>query len=412
MSYFTKYSTKYLNQESRKSFDMINILFSSNYAKIHTERSQSKYNNIKIKVLISFLLFALLSCNDSNKPNNENEHTNTTINVENEQKTNIKLEIATTNKTKTEFVIGDEITFVVKQIDTNKIDSVQFFINNQFLETVASLPAQIKWNSTKTKTGKNSFEARVLSHAGNETWKYTFFQLSDIQPKQYSYEIINAFPHDRSAYTQGLVYEDGFLYEATGLRGESTIRKVQLGTGEVIQAYTLPRDIFGEGITILNDKIIQLSYQSYLGFVYDKKSFSLLTKFNYPKPIEGWGLTNNGKDLIMSDGTHNIYFIDPVSYSEIQKLEVYDNKGPVKKLNELELINGELWANIYTTDKIVKIDIETGKVLAYIDLTGILAQRDYERDTDVLNGIAYDKINKRVFVTGKKWPKLFEIKLK
>ena len=135
-------------------------------------------------------------------------------------------------------------------------------------------------------------------------------------------------------------------------------------------------------------------------------------KFNYPKPTEGWGLTIDGKNLIMSDGTHNLYFIDPVSFSQTGKLEVYDNKGPVKKLNELEIINGELWANIYTTDRIAKIDLKTGKVLAYIDLTEILPQKDYERDTDVLNGIAYDKKNDRIFVTGKKWPKLFEIKIK
>ena len=135
-------------------------------------------------------------------------------------------------------------------------------------------------------------------------------------------------------------------------------------------------------------------------------------KFNYPKPTEGWGLTNDGENLIMSDGSHNLYFLDPVSFSQTGKLEVYDHKGPVKRLNELELINGILWANIYTTDKIAKIDLKTGKVLAYIDLTEILPQKDYDRYTDVLNGIAYDEKNDRIFVTGKKWPKLFEIKIK
>jgi len=273
------------------------------------------------------------------------------------------------------------------------------------------LPIKIKWNSNEAKTGKNNFEARVLAEGNRETWKLSLNLISDIKPKVSSFKIINIFTHDRAAFTQGLVYENGFLFEATGLKGESTVRKVQLVTGEVIQTITLPTEIFGEGITIFNDKIIQLSYRAYTGFVYDKKSFKLLMKFNYPKPTEGWGLTNDGQNLIMSDGTHNLYFIDPVSFSQTGKLEVYDDKGPVKKLNELEFIKGELWANIYTTDRIAKIDLKTGKVLAYIDLTEILPQKDYERDTDVLNGIAYDKKNDRIFVTGKKWPKLFEIKI-
>lgn len=360
-------------------------------------------------IIIFFALF--LSCNNQSESNHENENKVTYENIQNHSKHNVKLDIRTLNKNKTEFVIGEEITFLIEQKDTNQVDSVQFFIDNQFLETLTSLPAKIKWKSNKAKTGKNNFEARVFIQENKEIWKLSLTLLSDIQPKESSFKIVNIFPHDRSAYTQGLVYEDGFLYEATGLRGESTLRKVQLGTGEVVQTFTLPTEIFGEGITIFNDKIIQLSYQAYTGFVYDKKSFSLLTKFNYPKPIEGWGLTNDGENLIMSNGTHILYFIDPVSFSQTGKLEVYDNKGTVKKLNELEFIKDELWANIYTTNKIVKIDPKTGKVLAYIDLTEILPQKDYERDTDVLNGIAYDKKNDRIFVTGKKWPKLFEIKI-
>jgi len=316
-----------------------------------------------------------------------------------------------TEDNKQEYVIGDEITFRVKQEDTVSIDSALFFVNNELLEVAENLPKTIKWNSGAAKTGKNVFEVRVFGKNATGSKQLSVTLLSDIVPEQYTYKVINVYHHDRSAYTQGLVYENGYMYEATGLRGASTLRKVQLGTGEVIQTYTLPKDIFGEGIAIVGDRIIQLSYQSYTGFVYDKATFNPILKFNYPKAVEGWGLAYDGKNLIMSDGTYNLHFLDPVSFTETDKLEVYDSEGPVKKLNELEIINGVLWANIYLTFKIVQIDMKTGKVLAYIDLTDILPQGDYEKDTDVLNGIAYDKEKKRIFVTGKKWPKLFEIEL-
>ncbi len=361
-------------------------------------------------IIILFTLF--LSCNNNSNSNNKTNNHVTQENIKNTSHKNIKLDIKIQGENKTEFIIGKKFTFLIEQKDTTQFDSVQFFINNQFLKTSTIIPTKITWNSNNAKTGKNSFEARVFSQENMENWKLSLTLLSDIKPEEYSFKIINTFPHDRAAYTQGLVYEDGFLYEATGVKGESTLRKVQLATGEILQAVTLPKDIFGEGITLFGDKIIQLSYQAYTGFVFDKKSFKLLVKFNYPKPTEGWGLTNDGKNLIMSDGTHNLYYIDPVSFSQTGKLEVYDQKGPVNRLNELDIINGELWANIYTTDKIAKIDLKTGKVIAYIDLTEILPQKDYERDTDVLNGIAYDEENDRIFVTGKRWPKLFEIQLK
>jgi glutaminyl-peptide cyclotransferase len=257
-------------------------------------------------------------------------------------------------------------------------------------------------------------EQRILKHMSkNGTFaiqKFSVTFMSDIVPKTYGYEIIKVYPHDTKAYTQGLVFDNGFLYEATGLKGESTLRKEQLSTGDPIQSISLDSQIFGEGITIFNDKIIQLSWQNNIGFVYDKKTFQLLEKFNYP--TEGWGLTNDRKNLIMSDGTNKLYFLEPQSYSEIGRIEVFDNKGPVDELNELEYINGQVYANIYRTDKIACIDPKTGKVLAYIDLSKLLPSGDYLPDTDVLNGIAYDIAGKRLFVTGKKWPKLFEIKVK
>ena len=356
---------------------------------------------------ILFFVFAF-SCNDKSKTNT-NVSTNKIEQISN-QVGKIAVNINTTDN-KQEYKIGEEITFEVSGQDTVSIDSVQVFINNELVALKKVLPFKYQWNSSQSKTGKNIFSVRAFGKdaAGNKSFSIRL--LSDVKPLEYTYKVINTFYHDRAAYTQGLVYEDGYMYEATGLRGASTLRKVQLGTGEVIQTYTLPKNIFGEGIAIVGDRIIQLSYQAYTGFVYNKADFNLLMKFNYPKAVEGWGLTYDGTNLIMSDGTYNLHFLDPVSFTETGKLEVYDDKGPVKKLNELEIIEGVLWANIYLTSKIVQIDMKTGKVLAYIDLTGILPERDYEKDTDVLNGIAYDKKQKRIFVTGKKWPKLFEIQL-
>jgi len=225
----------------------------------------------------------------------------------------------------------------------------------------------------------------------------------------YSYEIVNVYPHDRNAYTQGLVFEDGILYEGTGLRGHSTLRKVALETGAVLQLYALPAQLFGEGVTVFGDKIFQLTWQSNAGFVYDKHSFQLLQQFHYP--TEGWGITHDGERLIMSDGTSTLHFLDPETLKEIGRIQVYDSEGPVVRLNELEYVQGEIYANVWQTDRIARIDPHTGQVIAWIELEGLLGPEDLSQPVDVLNGIAYDAQNQRLFVTGKKWPKLFEIEL-
>ena len=225
----------------------------------------------------------------------------------------------------------------------------------------------------------------------------------------YTYKIVNTYPHDPNAFTQGLVYEDGYLYEGTGLQGASTIRKVELETGKVLQIYHLPDQYFGEGITIFDDKIIQLTYLKQTGFEYDKKTFKLLRDFSYK--TEGWGLTHDGKHLIMSDGTPVLSFLDPETFELVSRVLVY-NRGILQEyLNELEYINGKIFANIWQTDEIAIIDPKSGVVTSIIDLEGILKERDIHGQIDVLNGIAYDAKKKRLFVTGKFWPKLFEIKL-
>ena len=226
----------------------------------------------------------------------------------------------------------------------------------------------------------------------------------------YTYEIVNIYPHDRGAFTQGLVYEEGgILYEGTGLRGRSTLRLVELETGDVLRLHSLPIHLFGEGVAVYGDQIFQLTWQSHVGFVYDKDSFELLQEFTYP--TEGWGITHDGQRLIMSDGTSTLHFLDPETLEETGQIEVYDQNGPVNRLNELEYIHGEVYANVWKTDRISRIDPHTGRVTGWIDLTGLLTEEDRVEPVDVLNGIAYDADNDRLFVTGKLWPKIFEIEL-
>jgi glutamine cyclotransferase len=226
---------------------------------------------------------------------------------------------------------------------------------------------------------------------------------------QYGFRVVKTYPHDRNAFTQGLEYREGFLYEGTGLVGRSALRKVKLDTGQVLQSFDLPQPFFGEGITVLPQQILQLTWQSQTGFIYDKTSFRVLKSFSYPG--EGWGMTNDGKQIYMSDGTAQIRVWDPMSLKETRRINVADAGKPVNELNELEFIRGEIWANVWQTDRIARISPADGRVLGWIDLTGILPKTERTNSDAVLNGIAYDAAGDRIFVTGKLWPKLFEIKI-
>ena len=223
------------------------------------------------------------------------------------------------------------------------------------------------------------------------------------------YKIVHVYPHDPSAFTQGLLYLDGFLYEGTGLNGRSSIRMVDLKTGKVLQHYELPSQYFGEGLTDWGSTLVELTWQSHKGFVYDRFSFRLLRSFAFPG--EGWGLTHDERSLILSDGTPNLRFLNPKTFAEVGRVRVTDEGKPVENLNELEYIHGEIYANIWNTNRIARISPRTGRVLGWIDLTGILPEPELENDNAVLNGIAYDAKGDRLFVTGKLWPKLFEIKM-
>jgi glutaminyl-peptide cyclotransferase len=223
------------------------------------------------------------------------------------------------------------------------------------------------------------------------------------------YKIVATYPHDPKAFTEGLEFSGGYLYESTGLNGESSIRKVDLATGAVIKQMPLSTVYFGEGITLFGGRLFQLTYQNGIGFVYGAKEWQPLANFHYSG--EGWALTHDDKRLIMSDGSSALRFLDPATQRELGRILVRDGARPVANVNELEYIEGEIWANVWQTDLIARIDPRSGQIDSWVDLTGLLKPADRSPNTDVLNGIAYDARNKRVFVTGKRWPKLFEIRV-
>ena len=226
----------------------------------------------------------------------------------------------------------------------------------------------------------------------------------------YSYEVVNTFPHDPDAYTQGFVFHEGKFVESTGRLGKSSLRNVEVETGKVLKQVNVPTPYFAEGITLLKGKIYQLTWQHQTGFIYDAATFKKLGEFTYQG--EGWGLTNDGNSLILSDGTDRIRFLDPSTFKVLTTIAVVDKRVPVARLNELEFIRGEIYANVWTEDRIARIDAKTGKVLGWIQLAGLIPRTELHDEEAVLNGIAYDEAHDRLFVTGKLWPKVFEIRIK
>ena len=240
------------------------------------------------------------------------------------------------------------------------------------------------------------------------TWSSSAFAQQPATP-EYTFKVIHIFPHDPNAFTQGLAYRDGFLYESTGLTGRSSIRKLRLETGDVIQRIDLAPEFFGEGLALFKNEVLQLTWKSQTGFVYAISDFHKLRQFSYSG--EGWGLASDGREVWMSDGSSELRVLDPATLAEKRRLKVRDGSVPVTELNELEFVEGEIYANVWQTDRIARIDRNSGRVTGWIDLAGILSPM-YRRDNNaVLNGIAYDSQHKRLFVTGKLWPSLFEIRV-
>ncbi len=231
------------------------------------------------------------------------------------------------------------------------------------------------------------------------------------QPKarQYGYRVVQIYPHDSSAFTQGLEYRGGFLYEGTGLKGRSTLRKEKLETGAVVQQINVAPEFFGEGITVINQHVLELTWQAHMGFIYDQASFRKLRTFSYAG--EGWGLANDGETIYLSDGTAQIRCLDAGTFAETRRINVHDGSTPVTELNELECVRGQIYANVWHSWRIARISPSDGAVVGWIDCSGIISSNELHDPEAVLNGIAYDAMGDRLFVTGKLWPKLFEIKL-
>ncbi len=237
----------------------------------------------------------------------------------------------------------------------------------------------------------------------------SLYPIHSSSPPEYTFKVVQTFPHDTHAFTQGLAYRDGFLYESTGLNGSSSLRKVRLETGEIVQRVDLAPEFFGEGITLVKNEVVQLTWLSHTGFLYNVKDFHLLRPFSYSG--EGWGLATNGREIFMSDGTPVIRVLDVDTLQEKRHFTVHDGDTPVEQLNELEFVEGEIFANVWQTDRIARLSPRSGRVVGWIDLKGLLSPIYHLESGAVLNGIAYDSNRKRLFVTGKLWPQIFEIRL-
>ncbi len=253
------------------------------------------------------------------------------------------------------------------------------------------------------------FAASVLLMLGAKVGAQSAPQNRKATP-EYTFEIVHQFPHDPAAFTQGFAYHGGYFYEGTGLTGRSSVRQVRVETGEVVRKFDLAPDLFGEGITIAGDEIIELTWRSQVAFVYSLRDFTHLRTFSYTG--EGWGLATDGRELFMSDGSAEIRVLDRKTSVEKRRLHVHDGTTPVTQLNELEFVQGEIYANVWHTDRIARISPQTGEVVGWIDLAGLLSPVYHLDREAVLNGIAYDREKKRLFVTGKLWPSVFEIRVK
>ena len=322
-------------------------------------------------------------------------------NCENNNSKDFKLKIQSTDKT---VKLNDTINIDISSKRGTIIDSTKLFLNNKPVDNHVILDNYI--------LGNQDIRAIVYSDGQSFTLTNSFDIYSDSTPTLYKYEIINEFRHDNKAYTQGLEFYDNVLYESTGLNGKSSLRKVNYRTGEVLKSIKIDNEYFAEGITILNDKIYQLTWKNQIGFIYNT-DLEIMNTFQYGNSIEGWGLCNDGEYIYKSDGTNKIWLLDKDTLEEISYIEVMTNKSKIKNINELEYINGKIYANTYqlNRDVVIIINPKNGTVEGVIDFTGIRDLVKKSPDLDVMNGIAYNPKTDRLYVTGKNWDKLFEIQL-
>jgi glutaminyl-peptide cyclotransferase len=320
----------------------------------------------------------------------------------------VQINIESPNK---KITYGDNIKIGIKvKLKDGEIQETKVFLDSTLLISSNNLEFSHELKKFE-KIGNHNIKVVAKKTDGIEGVYYNKFEvLSNIIPEMYGYELVKSYPHSETFYTEGLEFHNGYLYEGTGENGKSAIYKTNLSTGKVLQTKKLADQYFGEGITILKNRIFQLTYKTKIAFVYNLENLTTIDSFHFESK-EGWGLTNDDKYLIMSDGTNLLTFIDPNSYKTVKKIQVYDNKEAVLYLNELEYSDGFIYANVWSTNFIVKIDPQTGKVLQKIDLDGILSMTNTSKQVDVLNGIAIEPQSKKFCVTGKYYPAIFEIKL-
>lgn len=367
---------------------------------------RTDYPKFFISACVILILVWTISC--SGKPGKVTEKEGA-ADVSVEERSAVKLVSPEEN---TGFKLNEPVKVVLSVDGGRRMpDSILISFDSKHITTMKSGPWEYTIPPAYTvTTGRKSL--KITSFEGKKqpnTITRFMIVYSDVVPAKHGYKVLHTYPHDRAAFTQGLVYYNGVLYEGTGQETGSSLREVELETGKVLRQHNLDASLFGEGITLYKDRIYEITWQNKVGFVYDRATFNLINRIYYP--TEGWGLTTIGDKIVMSDGTDVLYFYEPEMFTVVSRLEVYDDRNRIDSLNELEYINGEIWANIWMSDQIARIDPESGKVKSYIDLKGLLKESDRTPETDVLNGIAYDKDQNRIFVTGKKWPKLFEIRI-
>jgi len=301
--------------------------------------------------------------------------------------------------------VNQKLVVSVSDQNNNPIDSIRYYLDGKRLLSDANIDVSDK------KLGKHAISATVFYGDKQKKLTNTIHFYNDKAPEIYNYEVINEYPHDKEAFTQGFEYYNGFLYESTGQKGESSLRKVELETGKVLQKIEIDKQYFGEGMTIFKDKIYMLTWQGKKGFVFNLDTFEQINEFKYNQSKEGWGLSHNENKLLKTDGSERVWFLNPETFTEDSFIEAYTDKRKVGNLNEIEYINGKIYANKWQQNSILIINSTTGAVEGIANLKGLQAKAGQKGDDNVLNGIAYDAINDRLFVTGKDWDKVFEIKL-
>ena len=305
------------------------------------------------------------------------------------------------------FSTSQSVSLGVLNPKDKKIDSIVYYINDTKVGTVNSA-TPFKFELKDQKLGYQNLKAMVFFGGENSDATARIEVISDVTPKLMKYKIVNTYPHDKTAFTEGLEFYKDTLYESTGQKGTSYFRKYDYKTGKVYQEVTMDSKYFGEGITIINDKIFQLTWQEKTGFIYDAKTLKLEKTFTYDKDIEGWGMTNDGTYIYCGDGTEKIWKMDPKTQKMVDYINVYSGQSKIKQVNELELIDGKFYANVWQKDAIAVINSTSGAVEGILDLSGLRKLVDVTEE-DVLNGIAYNPKSKTIFVTGKNWDKMFEI---